>query len=261
MSSRCAIVTGAARGIGAAVVAELVHEGLTVLAVDSCLDDPALGYALAGKEELAAVEHAGRGQVKAFVADVRDRAALLDIVEYAERRHGRLDVAVAAAGVIAGGEALWETPESAYDVLMDVNVRGVLNLAAAAVPAMLRAPTPRQGRFVALASAAGHRGLWHLAAYSAAKHAVVGLVKGLAADLEGTGVTAVAVSPGATRTAMLDATADLYGLADVAELARHQLVRRVLEPSEVAAGVSWLCSERASGVTGTVLRVDGGFTT
>jgi len=163
--------------------------------------------------------------------------------------------------VIAGGEALWETPESAYDVLMDVNVRGVLNLAAAAVPAMLRAPSPRQGRFVALASAAGHRGLWHLAAYSAAKHAVVGLVKGLAADLEGTGVTAVAVSPGATRTAMLDATADLYGLADVAELARHQLVRRVLEPSEVAAGVSWLCSERASGVTGTVLRVDGGFTT
>jgi len=174
MSSRCTIVTGAARGIGAAVVADLVREGL--------------------------------------------------------------------------------------NVLMDVNLRGVLNLAAAAVPAMLRAPTPRQGRFVALASAARHRGLWHLAAYSAAKHAVVGLVKGLAADLEGTGVTAVAVSPGATRTAMLAATADLYGLSGVAEFAKHQLVRRVMEPSEVAAGVSWLCSERASGVTGRVLRVDGGFT-
>jgi len=261
MSPRCAIVTGAARGIGAAVVAELVREGLTVLAVDSCLDDPALGYALATKEELTALEDAGRGKVKAFVADVRDRAALLDVVEYAERSLGGLDVAVAAAGVIAGGEALWETPESAYDVLMDVNVRGVFNLASAAVPAMLRRPTPRSGRFVAVASAAGHRGLWHLAAYSAAKHAAVGLVKGLAADLEGTGVTAVAVSPGSTRTAMLSATAELYGLTDVEELAQRQLVRRVLEPSEVAAGVSWLCSERASGVTGTVLHVDGGFTT
>ena len=94
---------------------------------------------------------------------------------------------------------------------------------------------------MAVASAAGHRGLWHLAAYITAKHAVVGLVLGLAADLRGTGVTATAVSPGSTRTPMLSATAALYDLADPEELIQDQLVERLLEPGEVAAAICWLC--------------------
>jgi NAD(P)-dependent dehydrogenase (short-subunit alcohol dehydrogenase family) len=102
--------------------------------------------------------------------------------------------------------------------------------------------------------------LWHLAGYNAAKHAVVGLVRGLATDLRGTGVTATAVSPGSTTTDMLTASAALYGLADVSEFAAHQLVERLLDPDEVAAAVSWLCGPQSSAVTGTVLHADGGFT-
>lgn len=257
---RVAVVTGAARGIGAAVVEALVRDGLHVVAVDACADDPALGYPLATKDDLLAVERAGEGRVAAVVADVRDAEAMRDVVADAARWWGGVDVAVAAAGAIAGGRPQWEAPDSELAAMVEVNLTGVWNLAAAAVPAMLRRPAPRTGRFVAFASAAAHRGLWHLAAYGAAKHAVVGLVRGLAVDLRGTGITAVAVSPGATRTPMLDATASLYGLPDCSALCAHQVVDRLLEPEEVAESVGWLCSPASAPVTGSVVHADGGFT-
>nr|MBA3248719.1 SDR family oxidoreductase [Geodermatophilaceae bacterium] len=136
----------------------------------------------------------------------------------------------------------------------------VLNLARAAVPALLQRPEPRTGRFVAIASVAAERGLWRLSAYTAAKHAVLGLVRGLAADLRGTGVTATAVSPGSTDTAMLRATAGLYEMPEVADFAAHQLIDRLIDPAEVAAAIGWLCSAEAGAVTGSVVQVDGGFT-
>ncbi|MGV3563422.1 MAG: SDR family oxidoreductase, partial [Nocardioides sp.] len=145
------------------------------------------------------------------------------------------------------------------DLLWDVDVKGVWNTAAATVPALLAGPDPAGARFVAVASAAAHHGLHHLAAYNAAKHAVVGLVKGLAADLVGTGVTACAVSPGSTRTPMLQATAALYGLDDVDAFATHQLLRRILEPEEVAATIAFCCSREAVALNGSVVRADGGF--
>lgn len=255
--SRVALVTGAARGIGAAVVRALAADGWSVVAVDVCADNPAVGYPMGTREELDAV--AAAGDVVPVVADVRDQAALHAAVATAERRFGGLDAAVAAAAVMAGGTPLWETTDAQWDALHEVGVRGVWHLARAAVPALLRRPEPRAGRFVALASAAGHRGLWHLAAYNAAKHGVVGLVRGLATDLRGSGVGAVAVSPGSTDTPMLAATADLYDL-DVREFAHHQLADRLLAAEEVAATVCWLCSPAASAVTGTVVHADGGFT-
>ncbi|WAL67479.1 mycofactocin-coupled SDR family oxidoreductase [Amycolatopsis cynarae] len=258
--SRVAVVTGAARGIGAAVVDRLAVDGWRVVAVDVCADLPGARYPLARREELAALAHRWPGSVLDVVADVRDPAALTEAVALAEREFGGLDAAVAAAALMAGGKPLWETEDAEWDALFDTGVRGVFNLARAAVPALLRRGQPRSGRFVALASAAAHRGLWHLAGYNAAKHAVVGLIRGLATDLRGTGVTATAVSPGSTRTAMLDATADLYDLGDVEEFAQHQLVERLLEPDEVAAAVCWLCGEQSSAITGTVVHADGGFT-
>lgn len=256
---RVALVTGAARGIGAAVVRGLVRDGWRVLAVDACADHPDLPYPMATRAELDAL--AVPGTVETVLADVRDAAALAAAVARAEELFGGLDAAVAGAAVLAGGAPLWETTDAQWDALHDVGVRGVFHLARAAVPALLRRPEPRSGRFVALASAAGHRGLWHLAAYNAAKHGVVGLVRGLATDLRGTGVSAVAVSPGSTDTPMLAATGALYGLDDVTAFAEHQLTGRLLAADEVAAAVRWLCSPASSAVTGSVLHADGGFTT
>jgi SDR family mycofactocin-dependent oxidoreductase len=254
------MVTGAARGIGAAVVGRLAEEGWRVIAVDVCADLPGVGYPLGTREQLNALARRWPGSVLDVVADVRDVGALQEAVDIAEREFGGLDAAVAAAAVMAGGRPLWETTDGEWDALFQIGVRGVANLARACVPLLLRRPEPRSGRFVALASAAGHRGLWHLAGYNAAKHAVVGLIRGLATDLRGTGVTATAVSPGSTRTAMLDASAALYDLADVEEFAGHQLIERLLEPEEVAAAVTWLCGEGSSAITGTVIHADGGFT-
>lgn len=260
MNERVAVVTGAARGIGAAVVHGLAATGWSVVAVDVCADRPEVGYPLGTREELAAVAARWPGSVVDVVADVRDPEAMAHAVATAEREFGGLDAAVAAAAVMAGGSPLWEHTDAEWHALFDTGVHGVFHLARAAVPALLRRPSPRSGRFIAFASAAAHKGLWHLAGYNAAKHAVVGLVRGLATDLRGTGVNATAVSPGSTRTAMLTATAALYDLADVDEFATHQLTERVLEPEEVAATVCWLAGEGSSAVTGTVVHADGGFT-
>lgn len=260
--SRVALVTGAARGIGAEVVRTLCRDGYRVVAVDSCAGDDVpdgVAYALATRAELDAVAAEFPDQVLVRVADVRDRDALAAVAADGVDAFGRLDAAVAAAAVIAGGSPLWESPDSHLDSQWDVDVKGVWNTAAVTIPHLLAGPDPSGGRFVAIASAAGSHGLFHLAAYNVAKHAVIGLVKGLAADLVGTGVTACAVSPGSTRTRMLDATAAIYDLADSEELASSQLLRRVLEPSEIAATIALCCSIEGAALNGSVVSADGGF--
>jgi SDR family mycofactocin-dependent oxidoreductase len=255
---RVALVTGAARGIGASVVRRLVADGCHVVALDWCVGEqgPA-GYPQATVADLHdLVSSLPPGRVDAVVGDVRDPAVLTGAVDRALTRWGRLDVAVAGAAVIAGGVPMWE--ETSLDLLWDVDVRGVWNTATAAVPAMLAGPDPSGCRFVAIASASGQRGLFRLAAYTTVKHAVVGLVRGLAADLVGTGVTAVAVAPGSTDTAMLSATADLYDVT-VDTLAGHQLLKRPLTADELAASVAFACSREGATLNGSVLNADGGF--
>jgi SDR family mycofactocin-dependent oxidoreductase len=261
-ASPVGLVTGAARGIGAATAGRLLDDGWRVVAVDSCAGDQGdevLPYALATREDLDAVVSGHGCAAVAAVVDVRDRDALQQVVQDTIRRWGRLDAAVAAAGVILGGTPLWETPEPELDLLWEVDLRGVWNTAAVTVPAMLAGPDPSRCRFVAVASAAGPHGLYHLTGYNVVKHAVVGLVKGLAADLVGTGMTAVAVSPGSTRTEMLTATAGLYGLDGPGDLADSQLIRRLIEPAELAAAVAFCCSPEGAVLNGSVLHADGGF--
>lgn len=239
-----ALVTGAAGGIGRATVARLLDDGYAVVALDVRTE----------------VETLGGERVEPVVADVRVRVELDAAVARAVDRLGRLDVAVAAAAVIRGGRPLWETEAAVLDELLDVDTRGVWNTAAAAVPAMLAGPDPSGCRFVAVASAAAHQGMFGLAAYNVAKHGVVGLVKGLAADLVGTGVTAAAVSPGPTRTPMLEETVELYGLTDTEPLIERQLLRRVLEPDEIAAAIALCCSREGAVLNGSVVHADGGST-
>jgi SDR family mycofactocin-dependent oxidoreductase len=254
-----AVVTGAGRGIGAATVVALCREGWSVLAVDCCADDPRLGYHLAGRDDLADVIALAGEHAKAVIADVRDPNALAAAVAQAEQRWGGLDAAIACAGVIAGGQPQWELDPTVEKVVLDVDLGGVLNLARAAVPALLRRPDPRRGRFLAVASTAATRGLPQLAAYCAAKAGVTGLVRSLAVELAGTGVTANAVSPGSTDTAMLTESARLYGLPRAEAFAAQQPHGRLLDPAEVAATLVFLAGPNASAITGAVLPVDGGL--
>ena len=261
---RVALVTGAARGIGAATVDRLCADGYLVVAVDACAgegaDRPAgVDYVLASRDDLDLVAGRHPNQVIPVEADVRDPEVMRAAAAVAVDTWGRLDAAVAAAAVIIGGRPLWETPQDHLQSLLDVDVTGVWNLATAVVPAMLAGPAPQGCRFVAVASAAGSRGLFRLAAYNVAKHAVIGLVRGLAADLVGTGVTAVAVSPGSTGTPMLEATAGLYGLDAVEDFVSSSTLRRILHPDELADVIAFCCSPAGAVLNGSEVAATGGF--
>ncbi|HWA64910.1 MAG TPA: mycofactocin-coupled SDR family oxidoreductase [Mycobacteriales bacterium] len=257
---RVALVTGAARGIGAATTRALLAAGWSVVAVDVTEDIAGLPYQLARAADLAAVVDAGPAdRVASCVADVRDPTALAAAVAFAEQRYGGLDAAIACAGAIAGGVEQRDLAIEAERALIEVNLGGVLNLARVAVPALLRRPEPRAGRFVAVASAAATEGLEKLAAYCASKAGVTGLIRSLASELGPRGITVNGVSPGSTRTAMLDESARLYDLIDVEVFANQQPLRRLIEPEEVAAVIAFLASTASSAVTGAVIPVDGGF--
>jgi SDR family mycofactocin-dependent oxidoreductase len=260
--NRVALITGAARGIGAATAVRLAADGWRLVLFDRCADDPALSYPLATLDDLdKTVSDCGGPEIAAaVVGDVRDQEALDSAVAIASDRFGGLDAALAVAGCIGGGVEAWKTPERLWSTLLAVNLEGAWRLSKAAVPAMLARPEPRQGRFVAVTSASGTVGIYMLAAYSAAKHGVVGLVRSLAAELGPHGVTANAVAPGSTSTEMLEASARFYGLDDPARFADQHLLPRLLTPEEPAALIAWLCSPDSGGITGAVLPVDAGMT-
>jgi SDR family mycofactocin-dependent oxidoreductase len=253
-----AVLTGAARGIGAAIALALAEQGRSLMLVDACGAQPGIEYEMPAPADLddvaARCRAAGAPGVDVLCADVARPEFVARLTEALADRVPT--AAVAAAGVIAADPA-WATTEQAWSTLIDVNLHGVRRLAEATVPAMVEAG---RGRFVAVASAAALRAMPQLAAYSAAKAATVAYVRAMAADLAGTGVLANAVCPGSTRGAMLAASATYYDLSGQDEFAGQQLVRRVLEPAEVAAAVVWLCGPAASAMTGAVLPVDGGLT-
>jgi SDR family mycofactocin-dependent oxidoreductase len=239
----------------------LCGQGYAVTAVDICSGGdvpPGVDYPLATPADLKTLADRFPEQVLPVEADVRDPEAMHAAVNATMVRFGGIDAAVAAAGVVVGGLAQWETPPEHLRTLIDINVIGVWHTAAAVIPTMLASSDPSGCRFVAIASAAGERGLFNLTGYTASKHAVIGIVRGLAADLVGTGTAAIAIAPGSTRTAMLAATADLYDTT-TAGLAEHQGIRRLIEPVEIAQAIALCCSPAGAALNGSVIRADGGF--
>lgn len=255
--SRVALVTGASRGIGAATVRRLLADGWSVVATDRCTDDPRLPYPMGTWEELHAVI-AGSSSAVAVAADATDADALADAVALAEEEFGGLDAAFAIAGVVAGGVPLWEQPESEVSAVLDGNLVAALTLARVAVPALLRRPEPRSGRFVAVASTAATRGLPMLAAYCAAKAGITGLVRALAVELGPHGITANAVNPGSTDTMSMTESGRLYGI-DPAAFAAQQPIGRLIDPDEIARAIVWIAGVDAGAMTGAVVAVDGGL--
>lgn len=256
-----AIVTGAARGMGAATAHRLARDGFDLLLIDRPAGDLVgdVGYALSTGAELersAESCRAAGARVLTATADVRDEQAVTRAV--GQIPDDRLRAVVAVAGVMGADKPAWEFTRAELAVDLDTNFHGVANLARATVPRLLRAPVGT-GRFVAVVSIAGEIGLPRLAAYVASKHAALGYIRSLAADLGPFGVTANAILPGSTRTALLERSAQVYGLSDIEQFGSSQRLGRLIEPADIAAAASWLCGPDSSAVTGTDFRVDGGF--
>jgi len=236
------LVTGAGRGIGAAIARELAREGSDVALVDLGAFDEA--------ERLAAELRALGRQAVALRADVSDFAAAERAVAAAVRELGRLDSLVCNAG-IARDRVSWKMTEAEWDQVIDVNLKGCFAFCRAAAP-VFRAQ--RHGRIVTVASINGLRGKFGQANYAASKAGVVGLTKTLARELGPSGVNVNCVAPGIVRT---DMTASLS--PDVLEKAvAESALGRMGEPEDVASVVAFLLSDRARYVTGEVIKVDGG---
>ncbi len=245
--ARTAIVTGAARGIGAAVAARLASDGMKVAIVDLDQDS------CAGTVDTIT---AAGGTALAVGADVSDAAAVDAAVARIADELGAPTVLVNNAGILRDN-LLFKMSVDDWDMVMGVHLRGAFNMAKAAQKHMVEA---KFGRIVNLSStsALGNRGQ---ANYSAAKAGMQGLTKTLAIELGKFGVTANAIAPGFIQTDMTAATAERVGVPfdDFIKFSAEQIpVARVGQPEDIAHTASFLASEGAGFVSGQVIYVAGG---
>lgn len=250
LSGRTAIVVGGSTGIGLAAVHELAARGAHVALC---------GIDQSGVDTAVAEVRAAGGSVDGVALDVRDSAAVDGFVRNAAALSGRVDILVCSAGIQRYGTVV-ETDESVWDEVLSVNLKGVYLAARATIPHM-----PRGGAVVVVSSVQAFATQQQVAAYTASKAGLMGLVRAMAVDHAADGIRVNAVCPGSVDTPMLRASAELFAAdgetADdvVAQWGKAHPLGRVATPAEVGRVVAFLAGDQASFVTGTQVTVDGGL--
>jgi NAD(P)-dependent dehydrogenase (short-subunit alcohol dehydrogenase family) len=260
LAAKSILVTGGSRGIGLSAACTLAGGPRRDLALVLCARDP---VALAAAK--LQVERAGAGKgplrIAAVPMDVADAASVAAGMQAAQEFCGPLDALVLSAG-IAESAPLHKTTDEQLERHLAVNLWGAFRPLRAALPEMVDRGF---GRVVVVASIAALGGANYVAAYTASKHAVLGLVRAAAVEYGGKGITVNAVCPGYVDTDMtrraLERIAEKTGLS--AEQARERVLarmpqRRLIRPDEVAGAIAFLLSEQAAGVNGAALTIDGG---
>jgi NAD(P)-dependent dehydrogenase (short-subunit alcohol dehydrogenase family) len=247
LAGRHALVTGGGRGIGRAIAAALKTQGARV--------------SIIGRDITVLQEALAAGDADACApCDIRDEAATFAAVAELARAQP-FDIVIANAGAVETGP-FGRSDVERFRRMSEINLIGTVNAFHAALPGMLER---RDGRLIAIASTAGHRGYPYVSAYVAAKHAVIGLVRSLALETARSGVTVNAVCPGYTDTDMVSgsvaAITEKTGITPeqaLAQLVKDNPQGRLIAPGEVAAAVLHLCGPGSQSVTGQSLLINGG---
>ena len=247
MRGKSALITGAAAGIGRATAELFAREGARLILADINTDG-----LLALRDSLADVT----GDVALVTADVSKPADARQMIEVAVEHYGRLDIAVANAGIIPLASIVEATPEG-WDEVMSIDGRGMFLTCKYAIEQMI---TTGGGSIVCLSSISGMAGQSRQSTYGPAKFVASGLTKHLAVEWAGHGIRVNAVAPGTINTERVQQLPNEPGGPEYLEAvkAAHPM-GRLGEPSEVAKAILFLASDEASFITGAILPVDGGF--
>ncbi|MDE0775679.1 MAG: mycofactocin-coupled SDR family oxidoreductase [Nocardioides sp.] len=261
---KVAFITGAGRGQGRSHAVRLASEGADIIGVDICRDFASAPYPMASEDDLAEtarqVEALGR-RVHTSIADVRDAVGLRAALQQGVKKLGRLDFVVASAGISTAQFRMTTLEEDlqAWKDVIDVNLTGVWNTAQAAIPYLVAGG--RGGAMILIGSTAGLRGSG-AGPYTASKHGVVGIMRGLANELAEDDIRVNVVHPTAVNTMMaVNEGMQEYLASQVANgiHSRNALDVELLEPSDISNTVAFLLSDEARYITGSNIPVDAGF--
>jgi SDR family mycofactocin-dependent oxidoreductase len=264
LQGRVAFITGAARGQGRAHAIRLAREGADIIALDICAPvSDSISYPAATPEDLAetvrAVEAEGR-KVLAREVDIRDDAALRQLVSDGVERFGRLDILVANAGVLSWGR-IWELTDEQWDAVIGVNLTGTWRTLRAVIPAMIEAGNC--GSIVVVSSSAGLKATPGNGHYSATKHGLVALTNTLAIELSEFGIRVNSIHPYSVDTPMIEPELMKQVFAAHPHYV-HSFGPMLLQPNgfmgadEVASVVVWLAGDGSGTLTGAQIPVDKG---
>ncbi|GAA1123713.1 SDR family NAD(P)-dependent oxidoreductase [Citricoccus alkalitolerans] len=268
LAGQVALVTGCGKpdGMGQGIAASLAARGASLVITDreprGMANDRQrlLGQIpTSGLDEFAGRLRQDGVDVTTALGDISQRADVARIMQTVQDRYGRLDILVNNAAAPQGPDRrdIQDVPDEAFDLLIDVNVRGTYAMCRAAVPLMR---SSRYGRIVSISSMAGLTAAPFSVAYSASKAAVIGMTRALSMDLGPWGITVNAVCPGlvATSRAILDPSADLDVDSTLEQRGRNIPVGRVGQPQDIGELVSFLASPGAGYITGQAIPIDGG---
>ncbi|WP_327031021.1 SDR family oxidoreductase [Micromonospora sp. NBC_01740] len=270
LDGKVAVVTGAARGLGRACAVAYADEGAALVLTDVAADIDGVPYPLGSLSQLEHTAELCRDRgapVLVRTADLRSTAQVQQVVSDTMDRFGRADVLVNCAGIAApSGQSTQEITEAQWLLMIDVDLNGAWRMIRATAPGML---AQRAGSIINVSSTAGLVGYRNFAAYVAAKHGLIGLTRAAALDFAPLKVRVNALCPGSVRDSepfegrMLSEIARSLdvAVADHEEtFLQGQPMNSLVEPEDVASAALWLASDESQRVTGSVVTVDGGFT-
>ncbi len=259
LKDKVAVVTGAQRGFGKASAIALAKEGATIVAVD-------MGKDIEGTA--SEIKQMGQKAI-GLIADITSPEQIKNMVNKAVDAFGHIDILVNNAGILPRRSFLWEADDNDWRKTIEVNLIGTYNMTKAVLPFIIK---NGKGRVINLSSVSGKNGSPTSSAYCASKHGIIGVTRTLAMELSLLGLTEItvnAICPGVGNTEMvtekgglLDEVARITGttreIVLTKQLPQVSLLKRLIEPDEIADMVVYLASDSARGITGQAINVCGG---